>query len=362
MWPTTAGFNAALLSNSRTWANKIEIFSGGDFVLSLDVMLDGHVSIDDVAVRRSCDLTFVDTSGTLTPASAKDLLAPKGTEIKIYKGLLVDGAFEYVPLGVFGIIEPEVTSHSDGTKLRLKGWDRVDAIRVRRFVDPWPVADGTPTWQAILNIITSRLTVDTRITKTANTAPEIVFDALSDPWDAVRSLATTDSLIAYFDQLGTAVIDRDVETMTDAVYTVGQNALLDTVTRVIKADQTYSGVVVRGEHPESGPIRSELWDLDINSPTYSVGPFGRRPYGFYSKLLDTQAKADATAATIFARVTSMKQELHIETIGHPGHDIGDIVQVIDPKSRTNGYFVVKAGSVPIRPGKNTLRLVEATSV
>jgi hypothetical protein len=275
----------------------------------------------------------------------------------------VNGAYEDVPLGVFGIVEPEVSSHDGGTRLRIKGWDRVDAIRVRQFENPHAVASGTPTYTAITNIVTSRFTVPLRVTQTANTTAEIAFDALTDPWDAVRALASADNLKAYFDPLGTLVVEPDVEVMTDVVYTIGESALLHSVaSRTIKADKTYSGVIVRGEHPETGAIRSELWDTDPNSPTYSAGPFGRRPYGFYSKLITTQSMADATAATIFARVTKMRQELTIMTIGTPGHDIGDVVRIIDPKSRTNGYFTVIAGQVQIKPGLNRLKLVEATSV
>jgi hypothetical protein len=363
MWPVSAAFSAQLKSSTRTWRNKIEVLYGGDIVTTLNVVVDGYVNIDDVAVRRSCYLTITDVNGNLTPSTARDLLAPKGTEVRIYRGLLVNGAYEDVPLGVFGIVEPEVSAHSSGTKLRIKGWDRVNAVRVRQFENPYVVATGTLTSAAISNIITSRLTVPLRVTQTGNTTPETVFDALSDPWDAVRKLADADNLVAYFDPLGTGVVERDVEVQTGVVYSPGEGGLLTAVpSRIIKADKTYSGVIVRGETPEAGAIRSELWDNDANSPTYSSGPFGRRPYGFYSKLITTQAMADATAATLFARVTKMRQELTIMTIGTPGHDVGDVVRVIDPKSRTNGYFAVTAGQVQIRPGENRLKLVEATSV
>lgn len=363
MWRTSPEFDTSLLQSTRRWRNKVEVLYGGDLVTTLDVLVAGYVDIDDVAVRRSCYLTLVDTEGNLTPSSARDLLAPKGTEIRLYKGLLVDSDYEDVPLGVFGVVEPEVSAHDSGTTLRIKGWDRVDAMRVRQFEDPYAVASGTATWQAIQDIITSRLTVQVRVTQTGNTTPETTFDALTDPWDAVRALANADSLRAYFDPLGTAVIEPDVEVVTDVIYTIGESALLVSVpSRTIKADKTYSGVIVRGEHPETGAVRSELWDVDTNSPTYANGPFGRRPYGFYSKLITTQAMADEAAATIFARVTKMRQELTIMTVGTPGHDVGDVVRVIDPKSRTNGFFKVIGGQVPIRPGVNRLKMVEATSV
>lgn len=364
MWPVSDAFNTALLKSTRKWRTRLEVLYGGDIVTSLNTLLDGYINFDSVAVRRSAYLTLVDVDGNLTPSSARDLLAPKGTEVRIFKGLeITPGIYEEIPLGVFGIVEPEVTSHNGGTRLKIKGWDRVDAIRVRQFEDPYAIAAGTSTASAISDIITSRLSVPVRVTATGNTTPESLFDALSDPWDAVRALASADNLIAYFDQLGTGVVEPDIEVLTNVTYTIGENALLSGVqSRSIKADKTYSGVIVRGEHPETGAIRSELWDTDPTSPTYADGAFGRRPYGYYSKLLDTQGKCDAAAATIFARVTKMRQELTITTIGTPGHDIGDVVRVIDPKSRTNGYFKIVGGQVQARLGENRLKLEEATSI
>ena len=349
MWPTTARFGEVLGGTARRWASRVEVLFASDIVTTLDVVVDGSVEFDDVAVRRSCNIRLVDPDGVLTPASAKDLLAPKGTELRLYRGLLVDNSYEYVPLGVFGIVEPEITAHGAGTQIHLKGWDRVDAVRTRRFDAAYPIAAGTATWQAISDIVTSRLTVPVRITQSGNTTPEVVYDALSDPWDAVRKLAAADNLSAYFDQLGTLVVEPYAEAPTGIIYQPGNSSLLVDTSRTIKADTTYSGVIVTGEHPEAGAIRSVLWDTDVNSPTYYLGPFGKRPYGYSSPLIDTQAKADAAAATLLPQVTKMRQEITIHTIGHPGHDIGDAVTVVDGKSRTNGIYVVAGGTIPLRP-------------
>jgi hypothetical protein len=359
MFITSAAFNAALAATTRTWRNRIEVLYGGDVVTSVNVLADGYVTVDDVAVRRSVSMSLADVDGNLTPADARDLLAPKGTEIRVYKGLLVDGAYEEVPLGVFGVVDPQVSSHSGGARLRLLGRDRVDAVRVRQFADPWTVVGGTPTADAITAIITSRLDVPIRVTRTGHTAPETVFDWASDPWDAVRTLADADDLSAYFDPLGTAVVEPGREVDTGITY--GHDGLLVRVDpRQLSAAKTYSGVVVRAEHPEKGSFKSVLWDTDPNSPTYADGPFGRRPYGFYSQLISSQAQADEAAATLFARVRRMEHTLAVETIGTPGHDIGDVVRVIDPESRTNGYFKVTGVRVPLRLGTIQLKLTEVT--
>jgi hypothetical protein len=359
MWATSDEFSAALLEHSRKWGCKVEVLYGGSVVETLSVVASGAVNFDDVAVRRALDLTFVDADGTLTPASAKDLLAPKGTEIRVHKGLYVGGAPEWVPLGVFGVEEPEVSAHDNGTTVKIRANDRVSAVKKRRFTAPYTIAKDTPTAEAIAAVVTSRLDVPVRAITTGHVAPEVVYDELSDPWDAVGALCEADAITAYFDPLGTLVIEPDDEVDTGIEYSPGANSLLVKSMRSLLADKTYSGVIVKGEHPDYPPVRYELWDTDPNSPTYADGPFGYQPYGFTSSLITSLDMATATAETIFARVTRMRQVLELETVGHPGHDVGDVVTVIDPKSRTNGRYVVYGGSIPLRLGTTRLKLREA---
>jgi hypothetical protein len=350
VWPTTDAYLEALLAGSRTWTTKVEVLYAGQIVTTLSVVVDGAVSIDEVAVRRSLDMTLVDPDGTLTPADARDLLAPKGTEIRIYKGLMVNGAIEEVPLGVFGVTKPVVSAHNPGTQVKITAFDRVDSVRLHRFEVPWHISAGTLTTDAIGDIITSRLNCPVRVTSTGNTTNEVVYDELSDPWKAVQDLAAADSLVAYFDPLGTAVIAPEGETDTGITYQPGEQSMLLKTERSIESDRTYSGVIVKAEHPDAEPIRVVVWDENPSSPTYWQGPFGKRPYGFSSPLITTVDMATEAANTILARVSQMRQEARFTTVGHPGHDVGDVVTIIDPESRTSGRWTIYGGKVPLRLG------------
>lgn len=349
MWPTTEAFDAALLRSSRRWRTRVEVLYGNELVTSLNVLLRGYVQMDDVAVRRECHFTMVDADGTLTPASARDLLTPKGTEIRLYRGLWTGEQYEDVPLGTFGIVEPEVRSHSDGTVIEIKGFDRVDAVRVRRFIDPYVIPDGSWIHEVIPDIVTSRLDAPVRVSNAApHQVPESVYDRYTDPWDAVRELATACGYIAYFDQLGTLVVGPDVPTVTGVKYEVDSKSVMLTTARKFDATKTYSGVVVRGEHPDKTPVRYEKWDTDPNSPTYHLGPFGERPYGYFSSLVHTTAQAQHVAELLFPTVTRITQECTITISGHPGHDIGDVIEIVDTRSRTSGLWQVIGGTVPLR--------------
>lgn len=350
MWPTSDAFLATLKTSSRRWLTRIHVMYNNEVVICLRVMVRGYVQMDDVAVRRECHFTIVDVDGTLTPASARDLLTPKGTELKIERGLWVGNDYEWVPLGVFGLVEPEVRAHSDGTVIEIKGFDRVDAVRDRRFVDPWVIPDGTLVHTAISDIVTSRLSVPVRITPghAHDAVPESVFDRYTDPWDAVRKLAEAAGYIAYFDQLGTLVVEPDAPRLTGMRYDVGPESLLMTTARKFDKSHTYSGVVVRGEHPDKTPVRYEKWDSDPNSPTYAFGPFGKRPYGYFSSLITNAAQAQDTAELLFPKVTRFTQECTVHVSGHPGHDIGDIIEIVDTRSRTSGLWQVISGTIPLR--------------
>lgn len=350
MWATSPAFDAALRSPDRSWRSRVDILYDGVEVQALDVVVDGSVDIDSVAVRRAGRFRLVDPTGALTPRDARDLLAPKGTEVRPARGLvLADGSVEWVPLGVLGIAEPRIASTEGGVSIDITAMDRVHAMRSRRFTTPWTVAAGTATHDAIAAIVTSRLPVATRLQITGYTTPELSYEALSDPWDAVRDLADSDALVAAFDPLGTLAVVRDEPVATGVVYAPGPDSFTMSTTRSITSENTYSGVIVRVEHPDADPFTVEVWDLDPASPTYADGPFGRRPYGYASPVIRTQAQALAVGQTILARVTRMRQEAALETVGHPGHEVGDLVEVVDPRTQTSGLWVVVGGKVHLRP-------------
>lgn len=349
MWPTSDAFNDAIKSGSRTWHTKIDVLYGTEIVTSLNVLVSGYIGIDNVAVRRECHFTLVDADGVLTPSKATDLLTPKGTELVIYRGLLVGGEFEWVPLGVFGLVEPEVRAHSDGTVIEIKGFDRVDAVRDRQFTDPWVITNGTWVHDAIPLIVQSRINVPLRVDQTdPHQLPETVFDRLTDPWDAVREIAASCGYNAYFDPLGTLVVGPAAPHLTGVTYQPGSDSILMTSSRKYDKSKTYSGVIVRGEHPDKTPVRYELWDSDPKSPTYAFGPFGKRPYGYFSNLVTTAVQAQHVAELLFPEVTRISQECEITVAGHPGHDVDDVIEIVDPRSRTSGLWQVISGTIPLR--------------
>lgn len=352
MYAVSDAFNEALHKDSRRWNTVVEVVYQNDVVLASDVIVSGYIGLDSVAIRRELHVTFVDAQGVLTPATTRDLLSPKGTELRVKRGLYIPSLddYEYVPLGVFGLVKPEVRANSDGVKVECKAFDRVDNVRARRFSDPWVVTQGTPVTTAIAAIVASRIpNIPVKITPSTYTTPEIVFDRLDSPWDSVRTLCAAAGLVAYFDGLGSLVIEPAVGRETGIAYSIGTEvATLMNVSRTMDSQETYSGVQVLGENPDQTTFRVEKWDMDPTSPTYSEGPFGRRPYGFFSEMITTQAQAQAKAEELFAQKVRIAEEVEINTVGTIAHDIDDIFTVTDPRTRTDGRYQIVSGTVPLR--------------
>lgn len=345
----------------------MEVLSGGQIVSTLDVVIEGSVTAENQTVRRSGSIKLVDRDGTLTPVSAKDLLAPSGTELRLFKGLYLPGVAdpEMVPLGTLRISEPEITQDSSGIIIDVKGYDRARTIQRARFTAPWTITAGTTVSQAISDIIASRCTYPTNITPTTATTSAAVFEALSDPWDAITQLADAASYEVFFDLLGTFIARPTpaYETQTPAwTYEPGELSLLLTNKRTMNDENSYSAVVVTVENPDADPIRVIVYDTDPNSATYfdpakpALSKYGLVPYGFASPLITTSAQATLAAQTVLARVSGLLEQVEVSTAGHFGHDVGDVLAVRNPDTRLAGTQIIESITQPLRSGPMTIKM------
>jgi hypothetical protein len=366
VWLTSDSFNEAL-SRNRTIANRVEVLRAGQIVSTLDVLVEGSVTAENQAVRRSGSIRLVDRDGTLTPVTAKDLLAPSGTELRLYKGLFLRGQVEpeMVPLGTLRISEPQVTRDNSGIFIDVKAYDRARSIQRARFTTAYAVAQGTPISQAISDIVTSRCTYPTNITPTSFTTNALVFEALSDPWDAITQLADAAGYEVFFDLLGTFVARPapNYEALAPSwTYEPGELSLLLSNKRNMNDENSYSGVIVTSESPDNPPIRVEVWDTDPNSPTYydpakpQLSSYGPVPFGFASPILVTPAQALLAGQTVLARVSGLLEQVEVETVGHFGHDVGDVLAVRDPDTRLQGTHIIESVTQPLRSGPMTIKM------
>ena len=343
------------------------MLSAGQVVATLDTLVEGSVTTENQSVRRSGDLRIIDRDGSLTPVTARDLLAPSGTELRLFKGLHLPGQAEpeMVPLGTLRISSPKITRDSSGLYINLKCYDRARQLQRARFTQAWAVAAGTPISQAITDIVVSRCSYPINVTPTTATTNALVFESLSDPWDAINQLASAAGYEAYFDLLGTftARPTPNYEAQTPVwTYEPGELSLLLANQREMDDERSYSGVIVTAEVPDAAPIRVEVWDLDPNSPTYydpahpELSRFGAVPYGFSSPIIRTEQQATLAGQTILTRVSGLLEQVEVVTAGHFGHDVGDVIAVRDPGTRLGGTHVIESITQPLRSGPMTLKM------
>lgn len=344
------------------------------------------------AVITIVDYDLGTSYDALIPASSSDLLTPYGNEIKIYRGIRYQrrrvaasyatilgdystyavlaanvanyqtindrtGPFEtveeYIPLGVFVIMDVEVQVDPDGVSIAVTGQDRSIRISRARWTDPYKVANGTAVETALTNLLNDRWgSITTSFTTTGATTTQVVLglDTDNDPWQDAVKIAEANALDLYFDNDGTCILEpkRDyTDTEGDETYVEGSEAMLLAASRRLTAEGVYNAVVVTGEGTDDTQYRSTVLDDDPASPTYVYGPFGLVPTFRSSPLINSQRSADKYAAAILNEIKGTTEAISWEQVVDPSLDAGDTVTVVDTAARISRTLVLDRISIPL---------------
>lgn len=364
MWAVSQAFLAAHRAPSQTVTLRAELWSAGARAATLQVA-SGSVSVDARrATRRTVTCDLVDPTGDLVPHAATDLLVPTGTQLRLWRGItLPTGTVEEVPLGVFRLTDPKITLDDSGAvKISLTGSDESDTVRAARLTTAWTWAAGTPVGQAILALLADRHPTlptrdDTSASVTIGATTVTAAGAESDPWKAACDVAAQFGVELIIDAAGTAVV-RAIPNPTVPVvtYARGADAVITSLSRTLSAETTYSGVVVASETSDTSggtPIQAIAWDTNPASPTYYLGPFGKRPYFITSQMITTLAQASATAAAHLPTVTGILDRVEWEQVTNPALDAGDLVALTDPAIGVDAMLTIEALTIPLGSGGMT---------
>lgn len=335
---------------------------------ALRVLPGGSVTVDyNATSRRSLNLTLVDTSGTLLPRNPGDLLTPYGTEIRLWYGvgayprtLLADTLAKYVvsedqewvSIATCRISAVDVADDGSAT-IAVEAFDRARTIARNLFTAPYIIGAGTNYVTAISAMVQDRLPdVDMDLVSGVDdTTPLIVIDPESDPWGEITKMATTIGCDAYFNSDGTFVLAQvpdAAEEDIDWTYREGRDSTLISTSRRMDDDPGYNGVVLTAESTTlPAPLRSEVWDMNPNSPTYADGRYGRVPKFMTSPYPTTQAQADAFANAELQRLVGGTEQITLATVPHPLHEPGDCVYVQRAASGVDQVALVDSFTIPI---------------
>lgn len=406
MYPVSEDFKSQVRT-SHTATIRAEVWQGDQRLTTLEAV-EGQVDIDARrSVRRTCSLKVADPGPTsaleeipgtstyediallyidyptmlssvasysvlapageyrtvlvpspIVPADAYGFLTPYGNEIRLWRGVVLpDGTVEEVPLGVFVIVNVEVTDGASGSSVSVTGADRSLRISRARWTEPYSIS-STPTETAIDDLLLDRwIDVQTSFTETGTTVVRATVgtEANADPWQDALRIAEAAGFDLYFDGDGIAVLEpaREYETATpDAVYLQDDEAMVLTLTRSLNAEQTYNGVIATGEGTELADVyRGEAWDEDPDSPTYRYGAFGQVPRFYSSSLLGSDDQAQAAAEAILARGKGLTEQINWTQIVDPSLDAGDVVVVVNENTKVNRTLILDRLTIPLDPAR-----------
>lgn len=352
----------AALTGGGTVITELEFFQRDQPVVVLDrLIVEGTVTIERQAVRRSCELTILDVEHTLTPSEASDLFGAWGRyEFQVKRGMrFPNGDRELVPLGMFRIEELDAA----WPRLTIRAYDRMYQINQNEFTTPYVISGsrirsgGTNVVDAIIDLATDRwerpLEVNAVSTEHTTGQSQIVYEEGTGPADPLLSLGTSAGLQVFFDPVGTLTIIEEPDPGDASPawrFVEGEQgtALLSGLTRRTITEGVYNGVVATGESTDdTPPVRGEWWDYNPSSPTY-VYSFGRRPRRYASPLLKTTAQATSAARKIGLASLGFADAIQFPALAVPGLDVGDVVYVNRPVQFVDDQHTLDQISLQLR--------------
>lgn len=359
MYPVSAAFLAGLRRSHRA-AFRADLYDGGSLAATLDV-LGGNVEVDgNAARRRRGRVGLADLTGTLTPADLTDLVAPNGNEMRLFRGLAVEGGeVEWCPLGVFGIGEVKVVDSGAGVRLEVQGMDRSRKVSRNRWEQAYALPAGTNYGTAIQDVIESRLPGTTySFVTTTRTTPLLVLgeERENDPWKDATEMAQAIGCDLFFDPDGVCVLRPVPDETTAGVsfdYAEGVGGVLLGGERLLTDERTYNAVVVTGEGSGlDAPVREVVYDDDPASPTYVGSPPGSSDFGLVprfltSALITTSAQALEAGQAVLRRSLGVVEDVRFSAVVNPAHEAGDVVRVRRRAMKVDARYVLESFTVPL---------------
>jgi hypothetical protein len=339
----------------------------------------GDITVDAQSnIRRVLNLT-------LPPAqSVYDLLAVPGGELTVTITFrYIDNTTETLPQGVFCVNTEAMTYKQDGS-ITLTCPDRWWRVQSNGFgVSRSSVAANTG-WQEIKRLIEgawpngaypfpgwATIAGRTNPDQSATTkVGSLVWDD-GDRNNAIQAILSANSLDAYFDASGLAVLQPipALTSLSMPVWTVndgpsgilkdaGRSRDLTPVHNVIVLSTSASDIILPNQ--EVANTRSPAVD-----PLSSLGPLGRLVFNYASPLFRSSAQMTAAGKTLLNKQLTVQQQLDVTSTPNPALDVYDVIDVVLPKGdsgtvRPVERHIIDSVTIPLTPDGEQKIAVRAT--
>lgn len=353
----SAAFDKAMLAGSLLHVAKIEVLVNGAVTTTLPVM-DGNVQVDITnAVRRTASITVVDFERKYTPTGASgDVLSVLGTELRLCRGLIVNGAPEYLPQGVFGISDTQTSVDNQGVAtITVAASDRSDRVARNVLDDLYVVAPGTNVADAIRAMIASAWSGTTPLVfnfaPTTAVTPALIFQSNDSLWQRASEMAASAAMDLFFDVTGVCTLRPVTDVaLSDSVwtYSTGATSILLGVNKAYSNRDVVNRWVVTGESTQvDPPVRGVAQDTDPSSPTNINGPYGKVTRTLNSQYAITDQQCTLQAQAELAKSLGVVEQVQFTAIPHPAHDAGDIITIVEPNSLVNAKYLLESFTMPL---------------
>jgi hypothetical protein len=336
-----------------------EVVEGGEGL----AVVGGHVSYDRAASRlASASVTLAEP--TRLPVSSADILTPFGYEARLWRGVMINGVAETVPLGTFPIQRSHVGALAQAAELTLE--DRSRLASDARLEDVYQIAAGTNYATAIEDLIDDGVTgLEYLFPSTTHTTPLLTFDAQSDRWDTAQRMTRSLGHWLWFDGLGRTEMRAEPSFSDVPVATISDGVnLVDAAIDLDRTD-TYNKVIAAGRNADNGSeFTGSATDDDPASPTYYDGPFGKKPRFHFSEFYNSSAQAAEGAAAILASQLGVARSLAFTQVSDPRLEVGDVVEIYNEVLEVDELHILDSLTIGLGPGDpvtGTTRTRQVTS-
>jgi len=325
---------------------RAEVWSGDGQRLATDLIVLGGQVDATLTSRVSRTLTLA-LHEDFYPAEETDLLAPFGNTIRVYRGLIFADGERYV----WQVFTGRITdAQQDDGVCQILASDPAQDVADAAFVTPENSVVGNPVRDEFV-----RLVSDAIPDATFGTSDDFFQTMPVETWEHDRAAALDEiatSIGAFWYPLANgdfvlrkvpwAVPGDPLVTLTD---TDGGTILRSRPRR--SRTEVYNSVTVTGERTDgTEPVWYTAEDLNPTSPTYVLGPFGRRNILVNLQTPSTTDAARQAAEDYLRRTTAFTETWDYTCVPDASIELGD-VQRLDVRGRANIRQVVAAFTIPL---------------
>lgn len=354
MLPVTPRFLEALLGSHRVSVAVTIVPPTGAPITAQAI--GGSLRADrDARVRRQGSIS-VAFDLELAAATIREL--PFGGYVLIDRGILYpDGKLERPRVATLRVENVSWSATQGQATIELA--DRMAQVQDEPFTTPYAPTGLTPA-QAAEQLVRDVFgdTILYHVTATGGTPlADTVYD--QDRAQALGDLASSIGADATFDAAGDFVLapsPPDPATLTPVwTFDVGDFGTLIETQENLDRSSIRNGVAVRGAAdltvvPPIPPVYALAVDADAASPTRWAGPFGKVAMIVSSTSVQTQAQADATAASLLNIRLGLARTVTLRGVPNPALEPDDVVLARYPDGREE-HLRVNAITLPLDPAQ-----------